>query len=186
MALRRVSIVSTLSKASKKKDKVSFGQNTGKKVDMEDSVAGTFYSKGYRPNRCYLTQQEKMEQRGWSHSPLTQYVRTKPVDELYDSDTDKSVETQSICAFKDAKYASTTEEMIKLLVDKLWDQYDVDLNGELDKDEVKELTKDVMTTVGGQFNKEDFDRTFLEMDNDGNGVIEKEEMVQFLQNLYTS
>jgi Ca2+-binding EF-hand superfamily protein len=43
-----------------------------------------------------------------------------------------------------------------------------------------------MATVGGQFSEEDFDKAFIEMDNDGNGVIEKEEMAAFLQNIYQS
>jgi Ca2+-binding EF-hand superfamily protein len=62
----------------------------------------------------------------------------------------------------------------------LWDKYDEDGSGALDVKETKALTKDIMDMVGSAFNKDDFERAFKAMDVDGNGVVDRTEMVGFL------
>jgi len=42
------------------------------------------------------------------------------------------------------------------------------------------MTKDILLTVGKQYNREEFNRNYIEMDTDGNGLVDKEEMTQFL------
>ena len=62
----------------------------------------------------------------------------------------------------------------------MWEKYDYDNNSELDKEECRKMTKDILLTVGKQYNREEFNRNYIEMDTDGNGLVDKEEMTQFL------
>ena len=41
-----------------------------------------------------------------------------------------------------------------------------------------------MKSVNHEFNPKDFNKTFKEMDLDGNGSIDKEEMVEFLDKIW--
>ena len=42
------------------------------------------------------------------------------------------------------------------------------------------MTKDILLTAGKSYVREEFNKNYIEMDTDGNGLIDKEEMTQFL------
>lgn len=72
-------------------------------------------------------------------------------------------------------------------VDKIWAQFDADHSGELDKDETRNFLKVVLENCPPPHNYDEskFEQTFIEIDEDGNGMIEKHEMVAFIKKLMT-
>ena len=76
------------------------------------------------------------------------------------------------------------DNVIKMCVDAIWDKYDTDLNGSLDKEETKRFVQDTISDVADTtqvFNDRDFDQCFAEFDVDGSGTIEKDEMADFIK-----
>ena len=71
------------------------------------------------------------------------------------------------------------EKAITKLVNDIWGKYDVDNSGELDKDETRKFLTKILRDMNyrEELDDEDFDELFSEFDEDGNGTIEKEEMV---------
>ena len=68
-------------------------------------------------------------------------------------------------------------EFITSLIDAMWDKYDIDLDGVLNKKEAKRFVRDIMDSVHTEFDGTEFSKVFVEMDLDGNGMIDKAEMV---------
>lgn len=75
------------------------------------------------------------------------------------------------------------DEVIKKMVDDIWEQYDDDNSGELDKEETRQFVQDNLEEMadGAKFNDRDFEQCFLDFDKDGSGTIDKDEMVQFIK-----
>ena len=71
-------------------------------------------------------------------------------------------------------------DFIKNMAEVMWSNYDIDQDNALNKKEAKCFVNDIMSSVSTQFDQSEFNRVFKEMDADGNGMIEKDEMVQFL------
>ena len=74
-------------------------------------------------------------------------------------------------------------------VEQIWNEYDKDKSGYLDKAECKDF---IMSTVDemegipmpsaeGDGPEEEFEKCFSEVDRDGNGKISKEEMLGFIK-----
>ena len=74
------------------------------------------------------------------------------------------------------------DSVIRKCVDDIWDEYDKDNSGALDKDETKEFVKNTLSEMGinGEF-ETDFDACFAEFDKDKSGTIEKDEMAVFIK-----
>ena len=81
--------------------------------------------------------------------------------------------------------SSNIEEVIKKCVDDIWNEYDKDGSGALDKEETKLFVKKTLCDMSGvdgdDFSNEDFEACFKEFDKDGNGTIEKDEMAVFIK-----
>ena len=77
------------------------------------------------------------------------------------------------------------EEAIAGVIDQIWDTYDVDRSGYLDKDETKKFVKDTLGNLSGgeEFSDEAFDEVFSTFDKDKSGTVEKAEMVVFIKQL---
>ncbi len=74
---------------------------------------------------------------------------------------------------------------ISAIVDQIWERYDDDGSGGLDKEETRAFVKD---TFGELCNDEEeseiaFDNLFDEFDADKSGAIEKNEMTDFIKRL---
>ena len=71
------------------------------------------------------------------------------------------------------------DSVIAKCVDEIWEKYDNDNSGALDKDETKRFVQDTLTDMadGAGFSDTDFDQCFSEFDKDNSGTIEKNEMV---------
>ena len=66
------------------------------------------------------------------------------------------------------------------MANKLFDEIDEDKSGFLDKDEVRKFSMDLMLLIDplAEFNEAQFDEKFMEMDLNGDGVIDREELMQ--------
>ena len=75
------------------------------------------------------------------------------------------------------------DQVIRKCVDEIWQKYDADGNGYLDKQETKQFVKDTLHDMsdGDGFNDADFEECFGEFDKDASGTIEKIEMVEFIK-----
>ena len=81
--------------------------------------------------------------------------------------------------------ATPEEQAIQGVIDQIWDTYDVDKSGALDKEETKKFVQDTLGNLGSgdEFSQEAFDEVFATFDKDGSGTVEKPEMVVFIKQL---
>ena len=80
---------------------------------------------------------------------------------------------------------SAEEQAIQGVIDQIWDTYDVDKSGALDKQETKKFVQDTLGNLGSgdEFSDEAFDEVFATFDKDNSGTVEKSEMVVFVKQL---
>ena len=75
--------------------------------------------------------------------------------------------------------------IIAQCVDEIWDVFDDDNSGFLDKEETKKFVESTMKDMNDddhyELSDEDFEQTFAYFDVDGNGVIERAEMIKFIK-----
>merc|ERR1712086_1080060 len=71
--------------------------------------------------------------------------------------------------------ATPEEQAIQGVIDQIWDTYDVDKSGELDKEETKKFVQDTLGNLGSgdEFSQEAFDEVFGTFDKDNSGTVEK-------------
>ena len=83
------------------------------------------------------------------------------------------------------KMATPEEQAIQGVIDQIWDTYDVDKSGALDKEETKKFVQDTLGNLGSgdEFSQEAFDEVFGTFDKDNSGTVEKAEMVVFIKQL---
>ena len=81
--------------------------------------------------------------------------------------------------------ATPEEQAIQGVIDQIWDTYDVDKSGALDKEETKKFVQDTLGNLGSgdEFSQEAFDEVFATFDKDNSGTVEKPEMVTFIKQL---
>ena len=81
--------------------------------------------------------------------------------------------------------ATPEEQAIQGVIDQIWDTYDVDKSGALDKEETKKFVQDTLGNLGSgdEFSQEAFDEVFATFDKDNSGTVEKDEMVVFIKQL---
>ena len=65
---------------------------------------------------------------------------------------------------------------IDAIVEEIWAKYDVDKSNELDKQEARVFLKEFFGQIGGNFSEAEFTKLFDEVDVNGNGRIDKNEM----------
>jgi Ca2+-binding EF-hand superfamily protein len=70
-----------------------------------------------------------------------------------------------------------------VVINQIWDAYDADKNGELDKEETRKFVQDTLGNLGGkdEFSEDAFDEVFQTFDEDNSGTIEKSEMLMFIR-----
>ena len=69
-----------------------------------------------------------------------------------------------------------------MVVDEIWSCYDVDGDGMMDKEEVRQFVKEYMPEFepGFVYSKQVFEKMFLEMDDDCSGSVDSQELAQFV------
>ena len=72
------------------------------------------------------------------------------------------------------------EQAMHSVIDNIWDTYDVDNSGALDKEEARKYIQD---TTGDVPSQEVFDEMFSNFDKDNSGTIERAEMLVFVKQL---
>ena len=77
------------------------------------------------------------------------------------------------------------DRIYKQAVDSIWGQFDKDNSGALDKAETKKFLQRVLENIPppNHFDESKFDDTFHAMDKNGNGLVEKNEMVMFIKSI---
>ena len=78
--------------------------------------------------------------------------------------------------------------VIQKCVEDIWGEYDKDGSNTLDREECQRFIVTTMTECMGPavaqgFSVSDFNEAFDKFDLDGNGTIEKDEMVMFIRNV---
>lgn len=73
-------------------------------------------------------------------------------------------------------------ESIQVVIDEIWDSYDVDHSGKLEQNEVRSFVLEYMNLLKKDFvfSEEEFIKIFNEIDADKSGTVEKEEMAMFI------
>jgi Ca2+-binding EF-hand superfamily protein len=81
--------------------------------------------------------------------------------------------------------ATPEEQAIQGVIDQIWETYDADKSGALDKEETKRFVQDTLGNLGSgdEFSQEAFDEVFSAFDKDNSGTVEKNEMVVFIKQL---
>ena len=76
-------------------------------------------------------------------------------------------------------------ESLRVIVDQIWDTFDLDGSKTLDKEEVRAFVLEYLPDLKKNFvyNEEQFEKLWHELDVDGNGVVEKHEMALFLKRM---
>ena len=77
------------------------------------------------------------------------------------------------------------DQAIQGVINQIWETYDIDKSGALDKEETKRFVQDTLGNLGSgdEFSQEAFDERFLTFDKDNSGTVDKEEMVTFIKTL---
>lgn len=77
------------------------------------------------------------------------------------------------------------DRIYKDAIEKIWDQFDVDKTGALDRVETKSFLTTVLANVPppNNYDESKFEDTFAAMDKNNNGKIERKEMVMFVKNI---
>eukprot|EP00976_Prorocentrum_cordatum_P086233 1186423-Prorocentrum_minimum.AAC.1 len=81
---------------------------------------------------------------------------------------------------------STPEEQaIQGAIDQIWETYDTDKSGALDREETKRFVQETLGNLGcgDEFSDEAFNEMFATLDKDNSGTIGKNEMVTFIKEL---
>ena len=81
--------------------------------------------------------------------------------------------------------SKTKDQAIQDVIDDIWETYDVDKSGALDKEETKNFVQDTLGNLGNgeAFSPDTFDEVFTSFDKDNSGTVEKSEMVVFIKQL---
>ena len=82
--------------------------------------------------------------------------------------------------------ATPEEQAIQGVIDQIWDTYDVDKSGALDKEETKKYAVECLGLLGSgdDFSEEAFEEVWKKFDQDGSGAVEKSEMATFINKLF--
>ena len=81
------------------------------------------------------------------------------------------------------KLMSPRDFAIQQVIDNMWEKYDVDRSGALDREETKNFVRYTLLDMNAEDSFDDaaFEHVFNHFDKDGNGTIDKEEMLMFLK-----
>ena len=81
--------------------------------------------------------------------------------------------------------ADNIDSVIEGIVEQIWETYDRNNSGKLDRDETKQFLLAVQSNMSdgreSAFSDDDFEECFSAFDRDGSGTVEKNEMVQFIK-----
>ena len=76
-------------------------------------------------------------------------------------------------------------ESINVIVDEIWNLYDIDNSGTLDRDETRKFVQEYIPDMKNEweFDELAFGRLFTDVDKDKTGQIKRHEMSEFLRRI---
>ena len=109
--------------------------------------------------------------------------------ECFPGNIEVFVDDSLFTANKTFSYRLTPEiernRMLVAVVDKIWAEFDSNTNDKLEKEETRTFLKKAFENLPlhNHFDESKFDETFVAIDKNGNGTIEKNEMVLFMKSI---
>jgi hypothetical protein len=90
--------------------------------------------------------------------------------------------------FKPDGRATDFDDILKGIVENVWDNYDTNRTGTLDKDHCRFFAKDLVRemTVSGinlKFEEQEYQDVFAEIDEDGSGTVDKDEAIELIKRI---
>lgn len=107
--------------------------------------------------------------------------------ECFPANIEVLIDDSIFLANKTFSYKLTKEversRVYTMAVEKIWEQFDKDNSGALDKPETKVFLKTVLADIPppNHYDEAKFEDTFNAIDKSENGLIEKREMIEFLK-----
>ncbi len=76
-------------------------------------------------------------------------------------------------------------DVVKDLIDEIWDSYDKDHSGQLSKSEMKPFVQEYLKKIGeaDRLPQKQFDSMFSQIDTNNDGEISKQEMRAFIEKI---
>lgn len=75
------------------------------------------------------------------------------------------------------------------MIERIWDKYDADKNGELDREETGAFVRDLLgdcSKMGDEWGDEDFEESvFAALDKDRSGTVDKPDLIAFMKRFLT-
>ena len=105
-------------------------------------------------------------------------VDPQEIDIRFDQDPDERRNLRK-------KGITVDDASLKCIIDMLWNTYDADNSGALDKKETKLFLKEALGNFGSnnRLNDSNFEKVFAEFDQDNSGTIERSEMADVIKQL---
>ena len=81
--------------------------------------------------------------------------------------------------------ATPDEVAVQNIIDQIWNTYDVNQDGALDKEEIINFVHDTLGNLGAgdEFTDEAYDEVFAGFDKDKNGKVDKHEVDIFIKQM---
>jgi len=81
--------------------------------------------------------------------------------------------------------AKDARSSILAVVEEIWNTYDVDHDGKMTREETADFIKVYMPEFkqGFKYSSDQFENIFNEIDDDGNGMVDKKELTEFILRL---
>lgn len=79
---------------------------------------------------------------------------------------------------------AVSKDAIQAVVDQIWETYDTDKNGALDKEEGKKFIQGTVGLLDEEMSEEAYEMVFAGIDENTNALIEKSELVKYIKQMY--
>jgi Ca2+-binding EF-hand superfamily protein len=83
------------------------------------------------------------------------------------------------------EHQAQVPDVVKDLIDEIWESYDKDDSGQLSKAEMKPFVQEYLNKIGDadRLPQKQFDSMFASLDENNDGTISKAEMKEFIEKI---